>query len=193
MNLRFFIPILAFLSSCSEEKKATYAAPPEYDTLHRPEFKGALFQFEYDGAYFLACSIHQGGTAPGVKIFRNGHDDPVVIGKRVHQQKDLHVWTYDEDTLSADHALTYQPDPTVEIGDRIYLLNKGQKLAATVVAEPKGENFRYTYKTDAPFPAGAMSGSPVYLPRTGAIIGVLQTANDKKKATFGGFELLEME
>jgi hypothetical protein len=38
-----------------------------------------------------------------------------------------------------------------------------------------------------------MSGSPVYLPRTGSVIGVLQTANDKKKATLGGFELLELE
>jgi hypothetical protein len=184
---------LIFLSSCSEEKKATSAAPPEYQTLYRPGFKGALFQFEHDGDYYLACSIHQGSTAPDVEIFREGQKTPVVVGQRVHIQKDLHVWDYDEDTLSPDHALSYQPEPKVEVGDRIYLLNKGQKIAATIVAEPKGKNFRYTYETDEPFPAGGMSGSPVYLPRTGSVIGVLQTANDKKKATLGGFELLELE
>lgn len=193
MKLLPLLILAIHLVSCSDEKKSTYMAPPEYQTLHRPEFKGAMFQFEHDGDYFVACSIHQGSPSPKVAVYRGSQKEPVIIGKRVHKQKDLHVWTYDEDTLSPDHALPYRPNPKVEIGDRIYLLNKGAKIAATIVAEPKGENFRYSYKTDKPFQAGGMSGSPVFLPRTGSVIGVLQTANDKKKATFGGFELLQMD
>ncbi|MDA7898361.1 hypothetical protein N9A88_03405 [Akkermansiaceae bacterium] len=34
-----------------------------------------------------------------------------------------------------------------------------------------------------------LSGSPVFSVRLGTVVGVLQTANNKTKATIGGFEL----
>ena len=110
----------------------------------------------------------------------------------MHLQKDLHLWTYDRSTLPDADALTYRPDVQLITGDRIFILNKGEKIAATIMALPQGDQFRHTYKTDQPFPAGGMSGSPVFLPRTGSVIGVLQTANHKKVANFGGFEQLDL-
>ncbi len=182
----------AIFSSCSNKEKSTYLAPPTYQTLHTKNTHGAFFQLHHDGDYYIACSIHQGAAANGAQIFRNGHESPVILGKRVHVQKDLHLWAYDDRTLSNDEALLYRPEVEIVKGDRIFILNKGQKLAATVVALPQGEQFRHSYKTDETFPAGGMSGSPIFLPRTGSVIGVLQTANDKKAANFGGFEKITL-
>lgn len=186
------IIILALLSSCSQKETSTYAPPPVYQTLHTEKTPGAFFQLQHDGDLFIVSSIHQGGAAPGAQLSSQGQKDPTILEKRAHLQKDLHLWTYDQKTLSPDNALTYRPKTDLKKGDRIFILNRGQKLAATVMAEPRGEQFRYTYKTDSPFPAGGMSGSPVYLPRTGSVVGVLQTANDKKAATFGGFEQIDL-
>lgn len=189
---RFLLATFTFLSACSEEETHAPVPPPEYHTLHREGFKGAVFQFEHQGDHYLGCSIHQGGASPGVKVFREGDSEPVIFRRRAHSQKDLHIWTYSQKSRKPDHVLTYRLNPKVEIGDRIYFLNKGQKIAATVVGLPDDGQFRCAYRTDAPFPADGMSGSPVYLPRTGTLIGVLQTANHRTKATLGGFELLKM-
>lgn len=193
MSIRLFASALLLFSSCSEEKKAVSSPPPEYHTLHRAKFNGAIFQFAHEGGHYLACSIHQGAAAPGAEVFRQGDSNPVTFEKRVHKQKDLHVWTYSQENRKQEHVLIYTPDPKIEVGDRIYFLNKGQKIAATVVGEPEGKQFRYLYETDEVFVANGMSGSPVFLPRTGSVIGVLQTANNPKRATMGGFELLEMK
>ncbi len=193
MSARLLLATFALFSACSEEQTAAPAPAPEYHTLHREGFKGAIFQFKHEGDHYLGCSIHQGGASPGVKAFREGESEPVVFRRRAHSQKDLHIWTYSQESRKPSHVLTYRPNPVVRIGDRIYFLNKGQKIPATVIGQPKGKQFRHTYKTDTPFPAAGMSGSPVYLPRTCAVIGVLQTANHRTEATLGGFELLNME
>jgi hypothetical protein len=189
---RIFLLAFLILSSCSKEEKSTYLAPPTYQTLHTKTTHGAYFQIKNGNDFYLACSIHQGAAANGAHVFREGQDAPVILGKRAHVQRDLHLWTYDASTLPDADALNYRSDVKIEIGDRIYILNQGQKIAATVVALPQDEQFRYGYKTDEPFPAGGMSGSPIFLPRTGSAIGVLQTANDKKAATIGGFEKITL-
>jgi len=189
MNLRSLFLAITLLSSCSDadEPKPSYLDPPTYQTLHA-KTHGAYFQFRSDGKFYLGCSIHQGAAANGAKIFRAGQETPVIMGKRVHRQHDLHLWEYDRSTLPDADALNFFKNVEIKKGDRIYILNKGQKLAATVAAVPRGSGFRYSYKTDKPFRAGGMSGSPIFLPRTGSVIGVLQTANSKTAATFGGFE-----
>lgn len=118
---------------------------------------------------------------------------PVVFRKRVCWQKGLHVWTFSHNSSKQEPLLNYFADPTIKIGDRIFILNKGRKLAASVVAMPAGEQFRYLFETDPSFPVAGMSGPPVYLPRPGAVIGAFQAANHRTKATIGGFELLQME
>lgn len=187
------IVFLTLLSSCTEEGKAGYAPPPEYQTLHRPNFKGALFQFEFDDDQFLALSQHQGGANKGVTVFRDGDSEPVIFEERIHSQRDLQIWTFSQKGTKPEHILSYLRAPEVIIGERIFILNRGKKLAASVMAEPSSEQFRYTFKTDESFAAAGMSGSPIFQPRTGAVIGVLQTANHRTKATIGGFELLKMK
>jgi len=191
--LRLLFPLTLLVSSCGEESAPAYAEPPEYQTLHHPKFKGAFFQMEHDGEQYLVCSIHQAHLKPGAKVFRPGRKEPVIIGQRIHKQQDLHLWTFEGPPVKSADLLKYQADPEIRIDDRIFFLNQGKKIAATVVALPQGEQFRHSYKTDKPFAANGLSGSPVFLPRTGSVIGVLQTANDKNKATFGGFELLKLD
>lgn len=186
--------IFLLLTSCSgEQNAALFAEPPTYQTFHRPKFHGAFFHFTHKNKTYFACSIHQGGAATNAEIFRNKNEEPITLTKRIHTQKDLHIWTADTENLQTKTALTYRPKTEIKVGDRIVILNKGQKIEAKVAALPKGENFRYTYKTTKKFPAGGMSGSPIYLPRTGSVIGVLQTANHKQKANFGGFEALTFQ
>jgi len=164
-----FLSIFLPLISCSEEKSTSlHAEPPTYQTFHRPKFHGAFFHFTHKNKIYFACSIHQGGAAQNAEVFLNKNEKSVTLTKRIHTQKDLHIWTADTKNLQTKTALIYP-------------------------ALPQGENFRYTYKTTKKFPAGGMSGSPIYLPRTGSVIGVLQTANHKKEAHFGGFEALTLQ
>ena len=189
-----FLSIFLPLISCSEEKSTSlHAEPPTYQTFHRPKFHGAFFHFTHKNKIYFACSIHQGGAAQNAEVFLNKNEKSVTLTKRIHTQKDLHIWTADTKNLQTKRALIYRPKTEIKVGDRIVILNKGQKIEAEVAALPQGENFRYTYKTTKKFPAGGMSGSPIYLPRTGSVIGVLQTANHKKEAHFGGFEALTLQ
>ena len=190
---RILLLIAYALSACQSGDPPSYALPPIYDTLHHQKFKGAFFQFEHDGNRYLACSIHQAHLKSGDLLRRNGDPKPVTVGKKVKSQKDLHLWTFEHPAPQPEHLLKYQLDVDLALDDRIYFLNQGRKIAATVVGLPKGEQFRHTYQTDKPFAAAGLSGSPVYLPRTGSVVGVLQTANDRTKATFGGFEILRLD
>lgn len=189
---RALLSLVLLFSACGEEEPASFAPPPTYQTLRHPDFKGAFFQFEHEGDPYLACSLHQAHLKPGSELFRDGDDDPVVLKKRVHTQKDLQVWTFDGPTKPG-HLLTYRSDLRVKKDDRIYFLHRGEKIAATVVALPDDNQFRHQYQSDRPFAAAGLSGSPVYLPRSGVVIGVLQTADDKERATRGGFEVLALE
>lgn len=187
------LPLIAgFLFSGCSDKNPTPGAAPSYQTMRHLTLNGTMFHFNHQGNYYIGCSIHQGGMATGAQLLRDGQENAVVIKKRVHTQKDLHVWTYDESTLSSDTALPYISDPDIRVGDKVYILNKKKRIAATVRALPRENDFRYFYQTFEPFPAGGMSGSPVFSARTGTVVGILQTADSKTKATRGGFEALKM-
>jgi hypothetical protein len=181
------------LSACQSGDPPGYAPPPSYQTLHHPKFNGTFFQFEHKGERYLACSIHQAHLKAGDQLTREGDSQAVTVGKRVKKQKDLHLWTFRHPAPRPEHFLKYQPEVRLALDDRVYFLNRGQTIAATVVALPSGDQFRHTYRTDQPFAANGLSGSPVYLARTGSVVGILQTANDKQRATLGGFELLELD
>ena len=178
--------------SCSEEMEQDPAPPPSYQTLHFPGLNGAFFHLKNEGDLYVACSIHQGGAGNGAEIFLSDDPSPVTLKKRIHKQQDLQVWTYQSNSLSAETALNYQKNPQISQGDQVFILNKGEKFPGIIVSEPSGKEFRYYLKTEKKFPANGMSGSPIYLPRTSSVIGVLQTANDKKAANLGGFELLRL-
>ncbi|MDA7888694.1 serine protease [Akkermansiaceae bacterium] len=182
---------LVLLTSCSEPKPAA-AEPPTYQTLHPSNSKGTVFHFDHDGDLFLACSIHQGNNAPGTKLTRHGTEDFVTIGKQIHHQKDLRVLKFDSETIGEKTALPYHANPSVNQGDEVVILNRGKKIRGTVRQVPTSRDHHYYFETDKAFAADGMSGSPVFSMRLGTIVGVLQTANNKTKATIAGFELLEM-
>ena len=192
MLLQLVLVSLALLPSCSEKKEASPLAPPTYETLHTQNTHGAFFQLRHQNKFYIACSIHQGAAANGTQLFRPHTPLPTLLTERIHIQKDLHLWKYDPQTLSEKDALLYLPEIKLLKGDRIFILNKGQKIPATITSLPKNQQFRFSYKSDRPFAAGGMSGSPIFLPRSGSVIGVLQTANDKRAATRGGFEQITL-
>ena len=141
---------------------------------------------------YLAASKHQGNNAPGTKLLQHDSKEFVTLGKEVHQQKDLRVLKFDSDTIGQDSALPYRDDPSVTRGEKVVILNRGQQITGIVRQTPDSKDFHYYFETEEPFPAAGMSGSPVFSTRLGSVIGVLQVANSKTKATIGGFELLEM-
>ena len=180
-----------FLAACSDPKPAV-EEPPTYYTLHRENSKGTFFHFDHEGDLYLACSKHQGNNSPGTKLVRHGTEDFVTVGKEVHQQKDLRILKFDSDSIGEKTALPYHADPSVSNGDQVVILNRGQKIPGTVRQAPTSKDHHYYLETNKPFTADGMSGSPVFSVRLGTVVGVLQTANNKTKATIGGFELLEM-
>ena len=190
--MKFMLPIIALLlAACSKPEPAAIEVPT-YQTLHPKTSKGAFFHFNHEGKLYLACSIHQGNSAPNTEIVRNGSNDTAILGKEIHHQKDLRVLEFKSDHLGPSDALPYHSDSTAKIGDTVVILNRGQKIPGTVVRAPTGQDHRYFLKTKTPFAADGMSGSPVFSERLGTVIGVLQTADSKTSATLGGFELLRM-
>lgn len=184
-------PGLLLLSSCSEPKPPAKSIP-EYQTLHRPDLKGTFFHFDHQGDLYIACSIHQGGNAPDTKLVRHSSDDFALVKKTVHQQKDLRVLTFESKTIGSTHALPYQPHPSINKGDQVIILNRGEQIRGTVVRLPTPDDHHHFLRTSKKFPAAGMSGSPVFSPNSGTVIGVLQTANSKTAADLAGFELLQM-
>jgi hypothetical protein len=187
-----FLSALVLLTSCSDTKTSKPIGVPSYQTIHHLTLPGTFFHFNHQGKIYLACSIHQGGSAPATQLLREGKEGSVVVGETVHRQKDLLVLEFDPKTLSSSDALPYLKNPDIQVGDRIYILNKKKKIVATVVRLPRGNQHQVVFKNNKPFPAGGMSGSPIFSERLGTVIGVLQTANSKTAATAGGFEPLLM-
>jgi|GEM_PF-1058260 len=183
--------IFLLVCSCSDPKPAV-AAPPTYHTLHRENAKGTFFHFDHEGDLYLACSIHQGNNSPGIKLVRHESDDFVIVGKQIHHQKDIRVLKFNSANIGEETALPYRPDPSVSRGDEVVILNRGQKIPGTVHQTPTSKDQHYYLEAKEAFGADGMSGSPVFSVRLGSVVGVLQTANSKTKATIGGFELLEM-
>ncbi|MGJ8695893.1 MAG: hypothetical protein ACSHYF_06205 [Verrucomicrobiaceae bacterium] len=189
--LKVLLPLLLLLASCSRETPRQ-SGVPTYATIHHLTLPGAYFHFQHKGNLYLACSIHQGGTAPGGQLKLPDEKGALVLKKRVHTQNDLQVWTYTAPSLDTSNALPYTGETELQIGDRVFILNRSKKIPATIALTPQGGQFRYMFKTSRPFSAGGMSGSPIYSPRLGTVVGVLQVANHKKSATQGGFEPLNM-
>jgi hypothetical protein len=190
--LKLIIPAICLLLAACSKTESPRSGVPTYQTIYHLTLPGTFFHFNHQGKTYLACTIHQGGSAPSTQLLRKGQEGSVVVGKTVHRQKDLLVLEFDPKTLSSSDALPYTKNPDIQIGDRIYILNKKKKIAATVASLPRGQQHQAFFKNEKPFPAGGMSGSPIFSERLGTVIGVLQTANSKTAATAGGFEPLLM-
>jgi len=186
-----FAVALLILASCSEPKQPL-AEIPTYQTLHRENLKGSFFHFDHRGKLYIACSIHQGGNSPNTKLIRNGSSDFALIKKTIHQQADLRVLTFTSETIGSEQALPYRPHSSVQIGDPVVILNRGQKIHAKIAQLPNKKNHCHMIKSTQHVSAGGMSGSPIFSPLSGTVIGVLQTANSKTTANLFGFELLIM-
>ncbi|MDA7506305.1 serine protease [Akkermansiaceae bacterium] len=189
---KLIIPAICLLLAACSKTETKRASVPSYQTIHHLTLPGTFFHFNSGGKTYLACSIHQGGSAPATQLLRKGSEGSVVVGKTVHRQKDLVVLEYDQKTLSASDALPYFKNPDIRVGDRVFILNRNKKIAAQIVSKPQGAGHQYYFKTTKTFPAGGMSGSPIFSERLGTVVGVLQTANSKTAATAGGFEALLM-
>ncbi|MGC6425667.1 MAG: hypothetical protein ACON5H_01575 [Akkermansiaceae bacterium] len=187
------LSFIGLLASCSDKPAPSSPGIPVYQTMHHLTLNGTMFHFNHNGRLYLGCSIHQGGMGKNAQLLREGQNDAVVVKKRIHAQKDLHVWTYDEATILNNDPLPYLKGADIRVGDRIYFLRKKQRHPAVVIATPsQSGSYHYIYQANRPFAAAGWSGSPVFSERTGTVIGVLQTANSKTKATRGGFEALQM-
>ena len=107
-----FLSALVLLTSCSDTKTSKPIGVPSYQTIHHLTLPGTFFHFNYQGKIYLACSIHQGGSAPATQLLREGKEGSVVVGETVHRQKDLLVLEFDPKTLSSSDALPYLKIPT---------------------------------------------------------------------------------
>ena len=172
--------------------------PAEYEVLLGEGLAGSGFVIRHGGALLGVCSLHQfDGSAPNEFAPLDG--EPVLLdpAKRV-KQKDVQVLPVR--SAAADLPfLDYQPDFQLKAGDGVLVLGPAGDVVPGTLTSTGMSRGGYdssegpatlSLRTDQPFTAGGGSGGPVILRRSGAVIGVLLTADDPRAARSVGFETL---
>ena len=181
---------------------ATFAAAPtppaEYEVLIGEDLAGSGFVIRHGGLLLGVCSIHQfDGGVPGELTPLDG--EPVTLDKaKVLRQKDVQVLPVVSPPADLPF-LDYQENYCLAPGDAVIVLGPaGDVVAGTLTAKgmrrgayhPSAGPAKLELKAEKPFTAAGGSGGPVILKSTGAVIGVLLTADDPRAATTVGFETL---
>src|SRR5688500_11622096 len=190
------IAVSLLLPACAVAAGPTPAA--EYDGLMGEGLAGSGFVIRHRGALLGVCSLHQfDGSAPGEFIPFDG--GPVALDA-AYQVKQDDVQVLPVRSAAADLPfLDYQPDFQLKAGDAVLLLDPGGGVVSGTLTSTGMRSRTYSssdgpatlsIRTDQPFAAAGCSGGPVILRSSGAVIGVLLTADDPRAARTVGFETL---
>jgi hypothetical protein len=178
-----------------------FAADPtpldKYEVLIGEDFAGSGFVIKHGDTYWGVCSLHQfEGKSPGQ--FERLEGEPVKLDPaKAVKQKDVQVLPVHAPAADLQF-LPYHPDFQLAAGDELVVLGPaGDVVPAKLTARGLNRKYRSSAgpatleaRTDEPFVAAGGSGAPIILKRTGAVIGVLLTADDGRKARTVGFETL---
>lgn len=117
-------------------------------------------------------------------------EELIVLKDVVHKQEDLLLITYVSKKLDEMPPLKFEFDAKVEAGLPIYLYPMDGGPAKGHITLVNDKENKATVRVAIPFAAAGMSGSPVVSGETGTVIGILTDANDPKRATKIGIQLL---
>lgn len=173
-------------------------AADKYELLIGEGLQGSGFLVSHRGFLWGVCSLHQfDGETPSELVQLEG-DDVQLDPSTVIKQRDVQAMGIAKAPANIPY-LAYQSSFTLQNGDEVLIIDaEGDKVTA-IITETGLRNGTYDSasgarkleaRTNTPIVAGGASGGPIVLKRTGAVIGVLQTADDPKRATLIGFETL---
>ncbi len=174
----------------SRKPKPFVVMAPEYETMIGEGLSGSGFHFHSGGKRFIACSLHQfDGEAPTTMLAPDLETDIPITGQ-VHVGTDIQVLSYDEKVFPDTSPLSYDPKPSVSVGDPVFLLIEGEAVRAHVTRSSFMED--NWFKSEKPFVGQGASGSPVVSGLTGKVIGVFLGGKVGDTMTEGYFEELQM-
>ena len=191
--LRLFI-----LSIASAALAADPTPPDKYEVLIGEELAGSGFVISYGSGFLGVASLHQfDGKAP--KTLEPLEGDAIALDNtKVIKQKDVQALPVKSPNPKLQF-LSYNPDFTLRAGDEVIILGpagdrvpgvhtaRGMTAGAYKSADGPRE---LEARTSKPIMMAGGSGGPVLHKQSGAVIGVLLTADDGKQARVVGFETL---
>jgi len=158
----------------------------KYEVLSGEGLSGSGFVIQHRNSLYGVCSLHQfDGEVPG--SFEPIQGTPVPLDKaRVIRQKDVQVVPvrFPQPKIQ---FLTYRADFTLRPGEEVYVLGPagGVELGMLATTQMEGGSYRsttgpkqFTVRMAKPFVAAGGSGCPIIQKATGAVVGVLLSAND---------------
>ncbi|MCE9612146.1 MAG: serine protease [Chthoniobacter sp.] len=189
LAVRVFKGVAKMVETASRRNPHLLEAP-KYEALLGQNLIGAGFHVEVGTRRYICTSAHQFDGAKPEQMGSLDFDEPIVLKNVVHKQADLLLITYESKKLDEQRPLKYDYGARVEVGLPVYLypMNGGPvKGHITLLNLSKSEA---TVHATVPFEAAGMSGSPVVSGETGSVIGILTDANDPKRATQIGIQIL---
>ncbi|QTN32658.1 DUF4190 domain-containing protein [Akkermansiaceae bacterium] len=185
-----FFGVLMVFAHLSTKPKPFVASAPEYETMIGEGLSGSGFHFESGGKRFIACSLHQfDGKAPATMLAPDLETDIPITGQ-VHEGTDIQVLSYDEKVFPDPSPLIHDGNPSVSVGDPVFLLIDDKAVKAHVTRYSFLEG--HWFSAEKPFVGQGGSGSPVVSGLTGKVIGVFLGGEGGDMMTEGYFEDLEM-
>ena len=193
-----FFHLLPILGIATIAIAADPTPPDKYEVLIGEELAGSGFVIRYGAGFLGITSIHQfDGKAPSKLEPLEG--DAITLDRtKVIKQKDVQALLVKAPSPKLQF-LTYNPDFALREGEEVIILGPGGDVVpGTLTAKGMtGGSYKSSdgpreleAKANKPFLAEGGSGGPILLKQTGAVIGVLLTADDGRKARIVGFETL---
>jgi len=177
---------------------ASLASLEKYEVLSGEGLAGSGFVIRHQNNLYGVCSIHQfEGKTPNSLETIQGAAIP-LDKSRVIRQKDVQAIPL-KVSQQTFPFLAYNPDFTLGPGEEFFILGPSggvelgilatQSLAAGAYKSAQGPR-QFTVRMAKPFTAGGGSGCPILQKSTGAVVGVLLSADDAAKARVVEFETL---
>ena len=195
MNKAFFLSILGTAA-------VAFAADPtpaeKYEVLIGEGLAGSGFVISYGNGFLGVASLHQfEGRTP--RKFDQLEGDAIALDPaKVIKQKDVQALPVKSPEPKLQF-LSYNPDFTLRAGDEVIILGPaGDRVPAVLTTKGMTAG---AYKSDdgpreleartrQPVMMAGGSGGPILHKQSGAVIGVILTADDGEKARLVGFETL---
>jgi hypothetical protein len=192
---------LAILSTMFIVVTFVLAADPapadKYEVLIGEGQAGSGFIIRHNDAFYGVCSLHQfDGKTPSQ--FESLDRDSIKLDSlKVVKQKDVQILPV-KDAAANLAFLKCDPDFELKADDEVIVLGPAGDVAAGKLSitglkekyQSSAGPATLEIRMDKPFLAAGGSGCPIVLKRTGAVIGVLLTADDGRQARIVGFETL---
>lgn len=196
MNKAFHL--LSILSIASAALAADPTPPDKYELLIGEDLAGSGFVINYGKGFLGVASLHQfDGKAP--RTLEPLEGDAIALDTtKVIKQKDVQTLPVKSPSPKLQF-LSYNSEFTLRAGDEVIIFGlagdlvpgvltaKGMTAGAYKSADGPRE---LEARVSKPFMVAGCSGGPIFHKQSGAVIGVLLTADNGKQARVVGFETL---